>query len=316
MRILVTGAAGFLGWNLTRELRRRSPNAYILGVDNLWTGVRRIEEYVSDMVIADIERLGEVQYPTYDEVWHLASPASPQHYQDRPHDTVRANVIGMFRCLELVRPGGMLFYASTSEVYGDPLVSPQPESYKGSVSCTGPRACYDESKRMAECILLDAVRMGQLVQPKIVRLFNVYGPGTLESDGRAMSNFVCQALRGQDITVMGDGMQTRCFTYVDDVIEAMMRMARGTGQFAGPVNIGTDVETTVLEIARAVGCLVTSRHLDHPSHIVHVPAAVDDPRQRLPELTLCRKMLSWQATTTYGEGIQRTAEYFRKELGL
>jgi nucleoside-diphosphate-sugar epimerase len=311
VKILVTGAAGFLGWNVTRELRRLGPRDEIVGLDNLWTGVRRREEFVDRMHVRDVEVGTLLWEGAFDEVWHLASPASPRHYQSRPLDTIAANVDGLRCCLEYVRPGGTLFFASTSEVYGDPLVSPQPETYWGHVNCCGVRACYDESKRLCETILRDVVRVGTPVQPKIARLFNVYGPGTLENDGRAVSNFVCQGLRGQPITVMGDGLQTRCFTYVDDVVRALVRLVRHTGDFVGPVNVGTDVETTVLRIAQEV-----QRRTGGRSEVVHVAAAEDDPRQRLPDLRLCREVLEWEATTTWEVGLERTILHFRKELRL
>ena len=312
MRILVTGAAGFIGWNLTRVLRDRHPQAFIAGVDNLWTGRRRDEEFVSEMHEIDVCDTAEYFSWKFDHIYHLASPASPQHYQERPLSTIEANVLGMMSTASLLTDDGTYFMASTSEVYGDPLVSPQPETYKGSVNCVGVRACYDESKRLCETYLTDMHRCyGTKV--KIARLFNVYGPGTLENDGRAVSNFVCQAIRNQPITVYGHGEQTRCFTYVDDVVDAIVRLVEETGTFTGPINIGSDQETSVNDIARAVRFLAKS---DSP--IVHVEAAEDDPQQRLPELTLARRILGWdpKALVQLPTGVGRTIDYFRTELGL
>jgi nucleoside-diphosphate-sugar epimerase len=311
VRILVSGAAGFLGWNITRALRQRHPDATIVGIDCLWTGVRRQPEFVDQMVVARIEDRNWRHRRAYDQVWHLASPASPRHYQMAPLATFRANVQGLLACADYVAPDGILVFPSSSEVYGDPVVSPQPESYRGLVSTTGPRACYDESKRMCETLLCDMVRERVSIRPKIARLFNVYGPGTLEEDGRAVSNFVCRGLRGEPIEVHGDGLQTRAFTFVDDVVDALMLLAHDTGSFWGPVNIGTSVETTVLAMAEHVRAATGGI-----SRIVHVPPAVDDPRQRLPDLSLCESVLRWRATTPYAEGVRRTVDWFRRELGL
>lgn len=321
MRILVSGAAGFLGWNLTKHLRTLHPDAEIVGVDCLWTGVRRRMEYVDEMVEMDIEKFESHLH--YDYVYHLASPASPKHYQNDPLRTVQANVLGLMRCMELVHPLGVLFMASTSEVYGDPLVSPQPEEYKGSVSCVGVRACYDESKRLCETLTMDYFRQyGGIRRAKIARLFNVYGPGTLENDGRAMSNFICQMLRRQPLTVYGTGHQTRCFTYVADVIAAIVRLVEDTDPlFVGPVNIGSVEETSVLDIARHV--INEGRNIGYlaPRTIEHLSAAEDDPQQRRPNVQLARKVLGWDPSDLipYGGlngGIARTIRHFAMELGL
>lgn len=315
MRILVTGAAGFIGWNLTRVLRERHPGALIVGVDNLWTGRRREQEFVSKMYEMDVRHLG-TKFPhhthSFDYVYHLASPASPKHYQSLPLDTIETNFLGLLESLKFLEHGGTIFMASTSEVYGDPLVSPQRESYKGSVNCVGVRACYDESKRLCETYLTDHRRMHG-TRVKIARLFNVYGPGTLEDDGRAVSNFVCRALRGEDLEVYGDGDQTRCFTYVDDVVEAIAHLVEDTGDFAGPINIGSDLDLSVQTIANIVRNVTRSE-----SRIVNIAAVEDDPRQRLPELTLARRILGWNPLTLVPPtvGISRTADYFRAELGI
>lgn len=322
MRILVSGAAGFLGWNLTRHLRALHPEAVIVGVDNLWTGVRRPgREAVSVMHECDIESPVGIPIGGFDYVYHLASPASPKHYQSDPLRTVRANVLGLMRCMDLVAQTGTLFMCSTSEVYGDPRVSPQHERYNGSVCTTGVRSCYDESKRLCETMTMDYFRRhGGLRPAKIARLFNVYGPGTLENDGRAMSNFVCQMLRGQPITVYGSGKQTRCFTYVADVIDAIVKLVEDTnGAFVGPINIGSNTETSVHEIAQAVlnvgellGCQVNRS-------IEYMDAAEDDPKQRRPDLRLARNKLGWgnRPLIQYGGqdgGIARTIRHFQAEM--
>lgn len=331
MQILITGAAGFLGWNLSRELRQRHPDAMIVGVDDLWTGVRRREEWVSKMVEDRIQwwfgsdMSGTQTYGLFDYIYHLASPASPSKYQSDPLRTVHANVGGLFQCADLyLRPGGVILFTSSSEVYGDPLVSPQPESYRGSVSCTGPRSCYDESKRLCESILMDYRRMHG-TRVKIARLFNVYGPGTLPDDGRCMSNFVWQAMNGQSLTIYGDGRQTRAFTYVDDVVRALVRLAEETGDFTGPVNIGTDQETSVKSVASAVLAETMKwwelREYRGPYPVVpptYLPAPVDDPRQRLPDLTLAREVLGWRPerlVQIWGDrgGIRRTIDHFAEE---
>lgn len=327
MRILVTGAAGFIGWNLTRELRKRHPDATIVGVDNLWTGRRRREEFVTEMVTCYIEEyrdwscLGKFEY-----VYHLASPASPDKYQSDPIRTISANLSGLTCCFTYhVSAGGTLLFASSSEVYGDPLVSPQPESYKGQVSCTGPRACYDESKRMGETICLEMLRAKAVARVKIARLFNVYGPGTLPDDGRCMSNFIWQAMRSQPLTIYGDGKQTRAFTYVDDVVRALVKLAEETGDFTGPVNIGIDQETSVQSLASAV-MTEAARWMGQTGRgagwratpPAYMPAAVDDPRQRLPDLALAREILGWnpaRLVQMWGDrgGIRRTIDHFESE---
>jgi len=306
MRILVTGSAGFIGSNLTRRLRTEYPDAFILGVDNYWTGIPRDASGLDEEIECSVAHLRDYVGSAFqfDHVWHLASPASPQHYQANPFGTVRANVWGLMECLETLKPDGRIFFTSTSEVYGDPKVSPQSESYVGSVNALGPRACYDESKRLCETILMDAARAGTEV--RVVRLFNVYGPGTLPDDGRAVSNFITQGLRGGPITVYGTGMQTRCFTYIDDVLEGLLQVMQG--DYDRPINLGTDRETPVLDIARHVSDALGG------IPIVHEPPAIDDPQQRLPDLTLARKLIDWNPPTTYEVGIARTIDYFREVL--
>lgn len=326
MRVLVTGACGFLGWNLTRELRRRHPDAYIVGVDNLWTGCRRSGEAMDLVCEMDAEYMPHTVFRqaagTFNYVYHLASPASPPKYQSAPLRTIRANVHGLAACLDMLAPTGTLLFASSSEVYGDPIVTPQPESYRGQVNCVGPRACYDESKRLGETICYEWTRANPGQVCKIARLFNVYGPGTLPDDGRAVSNFIWDAMRGRTLVVHGSGAQTRAFTYVDDVIRALVRLAEETGSFTGPINIGTNVETSVVRLARyvreevAVWRTATGR-LPERIGTVCGPPVVDDPRQRLPDLTLAQQVLGWDPPSLVqlrgsDGGIQRTIRHFEE----
>jgi len=319
-KILVTGACGFVGSNLVVRLRAEYPEAVIHGVDNLWTGRERDgwRQYMDELLIRDVETFwradgGHGLPEQYDEIWHLASPASPRHYQSDPLRTIRANVDGLWRCLELLAPGGRIIYTSSSEVYGDPIVSPQHEGYVGMVNFTGPRACYDESKRLCETILHDHRRMHG-TSFLATRFFNVYGPGTLADDGRAMSNFISRALRGLPIEVYGSGEQTRCFTYVDDVIDAFVGLARSG--HVGSVNVGITTETTVHDVACLVSSIVAEMTGSTPVEIVHMPAAVDDPQQRRPSVDLIESITGWRATTTLTDGIERTVSYFKRELSL
>lgn len=323
MRILITGAAGFIGWNLSRALRERHPDAFVMGVDNLWTGVRRQGETVSVMAEMDAEHMSSAvpEYAgTFDWVYHLASPASPPKYQSNPIRTMSANIQGLLACFEMMAPGGSLLFTSSSEIYGDPLVSPQPETYRGQVNCVGPRACYDESKRVCETLCYEYTRAtGQVC--KIARLFNVYGPGTLPDDGRAVSNFIWRSMRGLPIEIYGSGEQTRAFTYVDDVVGALVTLMEDTGHFTGPINIGTNIETTLnklvvmvhREIRRwASSCSRTPPGIDRVSLL---PSVVDDPRQRLPDVTLAEQILGWDTRRLVqlagpDGGIQRTIGYF------
>ncbi len=312
MRALVAGGAGFIGSHLVDHLLRRPELRQVLVVDNLWTGrpqnLARHSDPRLSLLISDIE--AAAIDGQFDEVYHLASPASPPWYMAEPLRTISANVVGGLRLISLVRKGGLLACASTSEVYGDPLVTPQPESYRGSVDCTGPRSSYDEAKRCLEAMLFEAARVHGL-RVKVVRLFNVFGPRTRPDDGRAVSNFITQALRGQPITVHGDGSQTRSWGYIDDIVEALARYFwRDGGDYPGPLNIGNDREVPVLEVARQVQALFPG------SRIVFVPPTPQDPTNRRPDLTLARRMLpGWQCQVPYEEGIIRTIDWFRSELG-
>lgn len=309
--VLVAGGLGFLGSHLVDRILARPEVEEVLIVDNLWTGARANLAHVSDprlrVLIGDVER---VELPgTYDEIYHLASPATPQQYMAEPVRTISANVGGALRLLTALKPGGQIAYTSTSEVYGEPLVSPQPESFCGYVDCTGPRASYDESKRCVEALLLEAHRT-QGVRVKVVRLFNVYGPRTQVDDGRAVSNFIGQALRGLPITIYGDGAQTRSWGYVDDIMDALSRYFWRDGiDYPGPMNIGNDREISVLEVAEYIqrrfpGC-----------SIQHMPAAPQDPANRRPDLTLANRILpEWGCTVDYEAGVDRTIAWFQAQV--
>jgi UDP-glucuronate decarboxylase len=245
-----------------------------------------------------------------DQIYNLACPASPPHYQFNPIKTTKTSVMGAINVLGLAkRVKARVFQASTSEVYGDPEVHPQPESYRGSVNPIGPRACYDEGKRCAETLFFDYHRENK-VDIRVVRIFNTYGPRMLANDGRVVSNFIVQALQGRDITVYGDGTQTRSFCYVDDLIEGFVRLMNTEG-ITGPVNIGNPGEFTMLELAEKVLDLVGGK-----SKIVHRPLPQDDPLQRQPDISLAREKLGWEPTIPLEEGLRRTIAYFRKSLGL
>jgi nucleoside-diphosphate-sugar epimerase len=311
MRVLVAGGLGFIGSHLVDRLLARSEIDELVVVDNLWTGRRENLAHVIDtrlrIVMGDVERAP--LEGRFDETYHLASPATPPYYMSEPLRTISANVLGAIRLVDLLAPGGQIAFTSTSEVYGDPLVSPQPETYRGSVDCTGPRAAYDESKRCAEAVLFEARRASN-VRVKVARLYNVFGPRTRADDGRAVSNFVSQALRGLPITVYGDGSQTRSWGYIDDIVEALARYFWRDGvDYPGPLNIGNDREIPVLEVARFVqGCFPRSE-------IVHLPPAPQDPVSRRPDLRLAQRVIpGWSCRVPYEEGVERTIDWFRAEL--
>ena len=302
---------GFIGSHVADRLLMRRELSELVVVDNLWTGREQNLAHVDDsrlrFVHEDIENLDGVGQ--FDEIYHLASPASPPWYMKEPIRTIRANVLGALRVLDLLRPGGLICFTSTSEVYGDPLISPQPESYRGYVDCTGPRSSYDESKRCVEAMLFEAHRVHG-VRIKVVRLFNVFGPRTRPDDGRAVSNFIAQGLRGLPITIYGDGEQTRSWGYVDDIVEALaMFFWRCPSDYPGPLNVGNDREISVIDVARYV-----QRHFP-ASRIDFLPPLPQDPTNRRPELTLANKHLpGWTCGVAYEEGVDRTIEWFRKEL--
>jgi UDP-glucuronate decarboxylase len=305
-RVLVTGGAGFLGSHLCERLIRDGHD--VLCVDNFFTGTRSNIAHLLGHPQFELMR-HDITFPLYvevDKIYNLACPASPVHYQFDPVQTTKTSVIGAINMLGLAkRTKARILQASTSEVYGDPSVHPQPESYWGNVNPIGPRSCYDEGKRCAETLFFDYHRQIKL-DIRVVRIFNTYGPRMHPNDGRVVSNFIMQALRGDDITIYGDGRQTRSFCYVDDLIDGMVRMMESDAAAPGPVNIGNPKEFTMLELAQAVVAQTGSR-----SRIVHRELPQDDPRQRQPDIALARQRLGWAPTVPLEQGLQRTIEYFR-----
>ena len=315
-RTLVTGGAGFVGSHLIERLLARGDE--VLCVDNLFTGSRQNIEHLLGHPRLEFMR-HDVTFPLYvevDHIYNLACPASPVHYQFDPVATVKTSVHGAINMLGLAkRVRARIFQASTSEVYGDPQVHPQTEDYWGHVNPIGPRSCYDEGKRCAETLFFDYHRQHG-VDIRVARIFNTYGPRMHPNDGRVVSNFILQALRGLDITLHGDGLQTRSFCFVDDLVEGFLQFmalpvaeGKSTG-FPGPMNLGNPTEFTIRELAELVIELTGSA-----SRIVHLPAAVDDPRQRKPDISLAQRMLpDWQPRTPLREGLQRTIAYFDQML--
>ncbi|MBD3629443.1 UDP-glucuronic acid decarboxylase family protein [Cyclobacterium sp.] len=308
-RILVTGGAGFLGSHLCDKLL--SEGNEVLCADNLFTGRRRNIHHLLDNKNFEFLR-HDVTLPLYvevDQIYNLACPASPVHYQFDPVQTTKTSVLGAINMLGLAkRLKVRILQASTSEVYGDPEIHPQPESYKGSVSVTGPRACYDEGKRCAETLFFDYHRQ-QKLSIKVMRIFNTYGPRMHPSDGRVVSNFIVQALKGEDITIFGDGKQTRSFGYVSDLISGMHKLMNSREGFIGPVNIGNPVEFTMLELAENVLELTGSK-----SKLKFLPLPQDDPMQRKPNIDLARKELGWEPKIQLKEGLKETIRYFDQVL--
>ncbi len=304
-RVLVTGGAGFLGSHLCKRLL--SDGHEVLSVDNYFTGRR---ENITDLLQhPNFEAMRhDVTFPLFvevDEIYNLACPASPIHYQFDPVQTIKTAVIGAINMLGLAKRLKVpVFQASTSEIYGDPTVHPQTEDYRGNVNVLGPRACYDEGKRAAETLFFDYHRQHQ-TRIKVARIFNTYGPNMHTHDGRVVSNFIVQALRGEPITLYGDGSQTRAFCFVDDLIEGFVRMM-GTGDdVTGPVNLGNPHQVTVLELAERVIRLTRSR-----SSIVYRPLPQDDPTQRCPDITLARRLLGWEPEVSLDDGLRKTIDYF------
>jgi UDP-glucuronate decarboxylase len=304
MRILVTGGAGFIGSHLCERLLRDGNE--VLCLDNFFTGSKRNILHLMDIAGFELVR-HDITQPILlevDRIYNLACPASPIHYQYNPVKTIKTSVLGAIHMLGLAkRVKARVLQASTSEVYGDPLVHPQNEDYWGNVNSIGIRSCYDEGKRVAETLMMDYHRQNK-VDIRILRIFNTYGPRMAENDGRVVSNFIIQALRGENITVYGDGKQTRSFCYVDDLVEGMIRMMERDG-FIGPVNMGNPAETTILEFARRIIALTGS-----PSEVVFKPLPADDPRQRQPDITLARKELGWEPHVDIETGLEKTIEYF------
>ncbi|MCB8878657.1 SDR family oxidoreductase [Acidisoma cellulosilytica] len=305
-RILVTGGAGFLGSHLCERLVSEGHD--VLCVDNYFTGRRGNIAHLIDNPHFELLR-HDVTFPLYvevDEIYNLACPASPVHYQFDPVQTTKTSVIGAVNMLGLAkRVRAKVLQASTSEVYGDPEVHPQPESYRGNVNPLGPRACYDEGKRAAETLFFDYHRQHK-VRVKVVRIFNTYGPRMHPNDGRVVSNFIVQALRGEPITLYGDGMQTRAFCFVTDMIEGFVRLMATDESVTGPINIGNPHEMTVKELAERVIRLTGAR-----SDLRYLPLPQDDPTQRCPDITLARKVLNWEPTVAIDDGLAQTIAYFR-----
>ncbi|MBW2705238.1 MAG: SDR family oxidoreductase [Deltaproteobacteria bacterium] len=308
-RVLVTGGAGFLGSFLCERLL--SEGCDVICVDNFYTGTKRNIVHLLENPYFELIR-HDITFPLYlevDEIFNLACPASPIHYQNDPVQTTKVNVHGSINMLGLAkRLKARILQASTSEVYGDPSVHPQTEGYWGNVNCVGIRSCYDEGKRCAETLFFDYHRQHNL-NIRVVRIFNTYGPRMHPNDGRVVSNFILQALRQEDITVFGDGSQSRSFCFVDDLIEGMIRMMGAANDFTGPVNIGNPNEFSILELAEKVIALTGSK-----SKIIYRPLPEDDPLQRQPDITLARDHLGWEPQTQLMEGLKRTIDYFKGEL--
>ena len=304
-RVLVTGGAGFLGSHLCDRLV--AAGCDVLCLDNFYTGSKRNVAHLLGHPAFELMR-HDVTFPLYvevDQIFNLACPASPIHYQHDPVQTTKTSVHGAINMLGLAkRVGARILQASTSEVYGDPEMHPQAESYWGRVNPIGLRSCYDEGKRCAETLFFDYYRQRQL-QIKVARIFNTYGPRMHPADGRVVSNFIMQALRNEPITLYGDGSQTRSFCYVDDLIEGILRLMATPDDFTGPVNLGNESEFTIAELAHLIIDLTNSR-----SAIVSKPLPADDPRQRRPDTTLARSSLGWQAHTPLAEGLKHTIRYF------
>ena len=309
-RYLVTGGAGFLGSHLCDRLIARGDD--VLCVDNFFTGAKRNVAHLVGHVNFELMR-HDVTFPLYvevDRIFNLACPASPVHYQHDPVQTTKTSVHGAINMLGLAkRVKARILQASTSEVYGDPEVHPQTEDYWGRVNPIGVRSCYDEGKRCAETLFFDYYRQHRL-EIKVARIFNTFGPRMHPNDGRVVSNFIVQALKGQDITIYGDGLQTRSFCYVDDLVEALLRMMDTPAEFTGPMNIGNPGEFTMIELAEKVLSLAGSR-----SKLVFEPLPADDPKQRQPDISLAMATIGWEPQVALEDGLKETIAYFRKLLG-
>jgi UDP-glucuronate decarboxylase len=308
-RVLVTGGAGFLGSFLCERLLKEGCD--VVCVDNFYTGTKRNIIHLMENPYFELIR-HDITFPLYlevDEIYNLACPASPIHYQNDPVQTTKVNVHGSINMLGLAkRLKAKILQASTSEVYGDPTVHPQTESYWGNVNCIGIRSCYDEGKRCAETLFFDYHRQHNL-SIRVVRIFNTYGPRMHPNDGRVVSNFILQALRNHDITVFGDGTQSRSFCFVDDLVDGMIRMMNAPDDFSGPVNIGNPNEFSIMELAGKVIGLTGSK-----SKIIYQPLPEDDPLQRQPDIALAKERLGWEPKTQLEEGLKRTIEYFKESV--
>jgi UDP-glucuronate decarboxylase len=310
MVILVTGGAGFLGSHLCERLLGQGHE--VLCLDNFFTGRRKNVSHLMANSNFELIRHDVVDPFKFevDRIYNLACPASPVHYQYNPIKTVKTSVMGAINCLGLAkRVGARILQASTSEVYGDPEVHPQPESYRGNVNPIGLRACYDEGKRCAETLFFDYHRENK-VDVRVVRIFNTYGPRMLADDGRVVSNFIVQALKGEDLTLYGNGLQTRSFCYMDDLLEAMIRTME-QDQTVGPINIGNPHEFTIRQLAETVLQKVQSN-----SSIIEMPLPADDPTQRKPDISLAQKVLDWEPKIQLEEGLDNTIPYFKELLGI
>jgi UDP-glucuronate decarboxylase len=307
MRILVTGGAGFIGSHLIDRLIKQGHE--VLCLDNFYTGTKRnIEPWLGnprfELIRHDVTEPIRLEV---DQVYHLACPASPVHYQFNPIKTIKTNVVGTLNMLGLAkRVKARFLLASTSEVYGDPDVHPQPEEYRGNVNCIGIRSCYDEGKRVAETLAFDYHREHGL-EIRVARIFNTYGPHMLENDGRVVSNFICQSLRGTPLTIYGDGSQTRSFCYVSDLVEGLMRLMNG--DYIGPVNLGNPGEYTILELAQTIQSMINPE-----SELIYKPLPSDDPKQRQPDITKAQKYLNWSPTISLKEGLELTIPDFRQRI--
>ncbi len=308
-RVLVTGGAGFLGSHLCERLLNEGCD--VLCVDNFYTGTKRNIKHLIGNPYFELSR-HDITFPLYvevDEIYNLACPASPVHYQNDPVQTTKVNVHGSINMLGLAkRIKAKILQASTSEVYGDPIVHPQPETYHGNVNCIGPRSCYDEGKRCAETLFFDYYRQHKL-KIKVARIFNTYGPRMHLNDGRVVSNFITQALRGEPITIFGDGTQTRSFCYVDDLIEGLVRLMDSNGDVTGPINLGRPGEFTILELAEKILELSGSS-----SEINFKALPADDPKKRKPDITRARDILQWEPEIELEEGLKKTIDYFDEIL--
>ena len=308
-RALITGGSGFLGSHLCDKLIARGQD--VLCVDNLFTGQKRNIAHLAGNPRFEFLR-HDVTFPLYvevDQIWNLACPASPIHYQHDPVQTTKTSVIGAINMLGLAkRLGAKILQASTSEVYGDPHIHPQTEDYWGNVNPIGPRSCYDEGKRCAETLFFDYHRQLRL-QIKVIRIFNTYGPRMHPGDGRVVSNFIVQALKGEDITIYGEGLQTRSFCYVDDLLDGMIALMDTGTDVTGPINVGNPNEFTMIQLAEAVLKLTGST-----SKLVKLPLPADDPKQRQPDITQARSLLGWEPKVQLEDGLRETIAYFRGVL--
>ena len=308
MKTLVTGGAGFLGSHICERLLDQGHE--VICLDNFFTGSKQNVAHLQDYANFELLRHDVIDpfKVEVDRIYNMACPASPVHYQYNPIKTVKTSVMGAINCLGLAkRVGARILQASTSEVYGDPEIHPQPESYRGNVNPIGTRACYDEGKRCAETLFFDYHRENQ-VDIRVVRIFNTYGPRMAPDDGRVVSNFIVQALKGEDLTIYGDGSQTRSFCFVDDLVEAILRTMEQE-ETVGPINIGNPVEFTIRELAEQV-----LKQVGSSSKLVEMPLPSDDPTQRKPDISLARKVLGWEPKVQLADGLELAIPYFREAI--